>query len=186
MSCRYKNNDCLEFCRSYLLLGAYEYLTKKANGHNIVVSRLFIYYNSRVKANHNSDSITDSGCSMTDSIEALEEFGTCLESIWPYDISRVNKRPNDQAYEQAESHTINKAYQINLDLNEMKSCLAQGYPFAFGLRMFTSFDNAAKNGVVSIPGVWEQHRQLNGRFDIIFNVREFHAKHGFIIIVMHC
>jgi len=68
----------------------------------------------------------------------------------------------------------------------MKSCLAQGFPFAFGLRMFTSFDNAAKNGVVPIPGAWEQHRQSNGRFDMIFNVREFYAKHDFIIIVMHC
>ena len=105
------------------------------------MSRLFIYYNARVKGSR-SGIVNDTGCSMTDAIEALEEFGTCLESIWPYDISRVNTRPDDEAYEQAETHKIYKATEIDLNLNEMKSCLAQGFPFAFGLRLFTSFDKA--------------------------------------------
>src|ERR1700722_8987761 len=62
--------------------GAYEYLTKKSDGRNTDVSRLFIYYNSRAKEGQ-SRVLTDSGCTMTSAIEALEEFGTCLESIWP-------------------------------------------------------------------------------------------------------
>ncbi len=125
---------------------------------------MFIYYNSRVKANNGSGPVTDSGCSMTDTIEALEEFGTCLESIWPYDISSVNTRPNDQAYQQAKDHKINEALQINIDLNEMKSCLAQGYPFAFGLQLYTSFDKAAQTGVVPMPDVGDGNRDSDGRF----------------------
>jgi hypothetical protein len=101
---------------------------------------------------------------MTDAIEALEEFGTCLESIWPYDISRVNTRPNDQAYQQAKDHKINEALQINIDLNDMKSCLAQGYPFAFGLQLYTSFDKAAQTGVVPMPDVGDGNRDSDGRF----------------------
>jgi hypothetical protein len=147
----------------YLFLGAYEYLTKKSTGYNTNVSRLFIYYNARVKSN-NSELIDDFGCSMTDAIEALEEFGTCLESIWPYDISNVNIRPNDEAYEQAKNHKINKALHLNIDLNEMKSCLAQGFPFAFGLRLYSSFDKALKNGIVPKPSIWEQDGQAYGRF----------------------
>src|SRR5579871_4377815 len=91
----------------FCFVGAYEYLLKKAYNSNIDVSRLFIYYNARTKKN--ATNITDSGCSMTNAIEALEELGTCLESVWPYDVSSVNTRPNDEAYQQAQDHQITEA-----------------------------------------------------------------------------
>jgi C1A family cysteine protease len=156
-------NNFFRFYYTSLLLGAYEYLTKKSNGRNTDVSRLFIYYNARVKGD-NSGTIVDSGCSMTDAIEALEEFGVCLESIWPYDISQVNTRPNNQAYDQAVNHKINEALQVNIDLDEMKSCLAQGFPFAFGLKLYSSFDKAAHTGVVPMPNAGDGNRQSDGRF----------------------
>ena len=139
-------------------------MTKKGNGQNIEVSRLFIYYNGRVKENDGDDSnITDSGCTMTCGIEALEELGVCLESIWPYDISQVNTRPSDEAYQHAKHHRITQALQVNIDLNEMKSCLAQGFPFAFGLKLFSSFDQAASTGVVPMPNASDRARQSDGR-----------------------
>ncbi|CAF1433007.1 unnamed protein product [Rotaria sp. Silwood1] len=148
-------------CVANCLAGAYEYLAKKSNGINIDVSRLFIYYNARVKGNY-SESIEDTGCSMTDAIEALEELGTCLESIWPYDISNVNTRPSDQAFQQAKKYTINEAFRVDLVLNEMKSCLAQGFPFGFGIQLFNSFDNARKTGVVPMPDPSESSRESHG------------------------
>ncbi|CAF1374677.1 unnamed protein product [Rotaria sordida] len=148
-------------CTANCLAGAYEYLTKKSNGMNIDVSRLFIYYNARIKGNY-SESIEDSGCSMTDAIEALEELGTCLESIWPYDIPNVNTRPSDQAFQKAKNHTINEALRIDIDLNEMKSCLAQGFPFGFGIQLFSSFDNASKTGVVPMPDPSDSSREAHG------------------------
>jgi hypothetical protein len=123
---------------------------------------LFIYYNGRVKEGDDSD-ITDSGCSMTCAIEALEESGVCLESIWPYDISQVNTRPSDEAYQAAKPHKITEALQVNIDLNEMKSCLAQGFPFAFGLKLYASFDQAATTGVVPLPSTSDSGRQSDGR-----------------------
>ena len=157
-----RNNPC-GLHRLFLLLrlGAYEYLTQKSNDCNVGISRLFIYYNARV-LRHSSGLMTDSGCSVSNGIEALEEYGACLETVWPYDPSRVNARPNDAAYRQAEQHKINEASHLNLDLNEMKSCLAQGFPFAFGLRLYSSFDCAAKNGVVTVPTVREQDCPSNG------------------------
>ena len=144
-------------------------MTKKGNGQNVDVSRLFIYYNGRVKENGGDDSnITDSGCSMTSAIEALEESGTCLESIWPYDISQVNVRPGDDAYEQGKQHKITEALQVKIDLNEMKSCLAQGFPFAFGLKLFSSFDKAAQTGVVPMPSSSDGGRDSDGR-SVLFN-----------------
>jgi hypothetical protein len=100
---------------------------------------------------------------MTSAIEALEEYGTCLESVWPYDTSRVNTRPNDQSYQEAQRHKITEALRVNINLSEMKSCLAQGFPFAFGLRLYSSFDQASKTGIVPMPNAWENGRQSHGR-----------------------
>jgi len=100
---------------------------------------------------------------MTSAIEALEESGVCLESIWPYDISQVNVRPSDQAYQSAQPHKITEALQVNIDLNQMKTCLAQGYPFAFGLKLYKSFDQAANTGVVPMPNASDGSRQSDGR-----------------------
>ncbi|CAF1251796.1 unnamed protein product [Adineta steineri] len=143
-------------CTAIALAGAYEYLLKKRYGRNIDVSRLFIYYTGRAKKNE--DIIKDTGCSMTHIIEALEESGTCLESLWPYDIPSVNKKPNDHAYEQAKNHKITDAFKLNFDLNEMKTCLAQGFPFAFGIHLYKSFNKATTCGVVPQPTADEQAR----------------------------
>ncbi|CAF1483212.1 unnamed protein product [Adineta steineri] len=153
-------------CTANSLAGAYEYLIKKAHGTDIDVSRLFIYYNGRTKKTH-LPVVTDSGCSMTNAIEALEEFGTCLESVWPYDITHVNARPNIQAFTKGQSHKVHQALHVKIDLNEMKSCLAQGFPFAFGLRLYSSFDKAATTGAVPMPDAAEQGRTEHGRHALL-------------------
>ncbi|CAF4497980.1 unnamed protein product [Rotaria sp. Silwood2] len=148
-------------CTANCLAGAYEYVTKKGNDQDIAVSHLFIYYNGRAK--ENPSAITDSGCTMTNSIETLEEFGVCLKSIWPYDISQMNTKPNGEAYQDAKGHKIIDALQVDIDLTEMKSCLAQGFPFAFGLKLFPSFDKAGKTGVVPMPNSTDESRQSDSR-----------------------
>ncbi|CAF3345220.1 unnamed protein product [Rotaria socialis] len=153
-------------CTANALAGAYEYLIKKNHGTNIDVSRLFIYYNGRVKNTH-LPVVTDSGCSMTNAIEALAEFGTCLELTWPYAIASVNSIPNVRAFHQGLKHKIRQALHVKIDLNEMKSCLAQGFPFAFGLRLYVSFDQAAKTGIVPMPNQEEQSRAEHGRHALL-------------------
>jgi len=100
---------------------------------------------------------------MTNGIETLEKYGVCPESMWPYDIANLNTRPDDQTYQAADDFKITEAFQVDTDLYQMKSCLAQGFPFAFGLRLFTSFDKAAKSGVVPMPDESEQSRESHGR-----------------------
>ena len=100
---------------------------------------------------------------MTAAIESLEKNGVCLESIWPYEIENVNEQPNRQCYQAAKQFRITEAMKVDIDLDQMKSCLAQGFPFAFGLRLFSSFDIAAKSGAVPMPDSSEQSRQSHGR-----------------------
>lgn len=139
-------------------------MLRRATGYDIDVSRLFIYYNARVKDEGSDENLSDSGCTITSAIEALEESGTCLESLWPYKVKRVNKRPSDEAYTIAEGHQIYDALQIKIDLFEMKSCLAQGFPFVFGLELYESFDRAEKKGIVPMPKRSDKNRESHGRF----------------------
>lgn len=136
---------------------------KRTNGSDLDVSRLFIYYNARADE-ADGGRLTDSGCSMTSAIQALEKYGVCPEPDWPYDIERVHERPSDDAYQNAESFQIKEALQLDIDLIQMKSCLAQGFPFAFGLTLYNSFDKASKSGIVPMPDQSEQTRQSHGRF----------------------
>lgn len=146
-------------CTANTLAGAYEYILKKTTGDNIDVSRLFVYYNARARK---KTPVKDSGCSMTSAIEALGEAGVCLESTWPYDISKVDVRPFDEAYQEGLEHQLTEALKVNIDLTEMKTCLAQGYPFAFGLKLYKSFDKARTTGVVPMPDESEQGRTEHG------------------------
>jgi C1A family cysteine protease len=127
------------------------------------MSRLFIYYNARVAdaAEDSGDgsgtgAVTDSGSTVTSAIETLEDIGCCLESTWPYDISKVNEKPSDAAYAEAPPYKVTEAFQVNLDLTEMKKCLAQGFPFSFGLMIYPSYDDLKSDGIAPMPGSNEQ------------------------------
>ncbi|CAF1299405.1 unnamed protein product, partial [Rotaria sp. Silwood1] len=156
-----ENQGPLPSCTANALAGCYEYLLKSRNETNVDVSRLFIYYNGRVKDYPNT-APTTTGTTITGSIEVLKEFGVCLELNWPYGADIIDKKPRDEAYEKAQHCKITEALSIKVDLNEMKTCLAQGYPFAFGLKLFQSFHNAKHKGVVPMPRPDESSSEDHG------------------------
>ena len=135
-------------CTANAMAGAYEYLAKRKFGHADDVSRLFIYYNAR-----ELDGCTDKdeGTYLRNCIKVLREYGACSEEIWSYDKRRLFEQPHEEAYAQAINFLIEDAQRINVDLYEMRHCLAEGYPFAFGLELFESFDKAETNGRVPMP-----------------------------------
>ena len=129
-----------------------------------------------------SDVLVDSGCTLSAAIDALKEFGTCLESTWPYHVFQVNIEPEEQAYEQAAYHQIHKAQRLRVDLVQMKSCLARGFPFAFGLRLYRSFDAAAQTGVVPTPDISNDCHSFYGRYDASYSS----TTEPYFVLVMQC
>jgi C1A family cysteine protease len=109
-------------------------------------SRLFLYYNARVIAGTPDQ---DSGVPMRDAIKAAVKAGTCPEAYWPYDPAKVLDRPSAIAYGAATIHAV--SYQrIDRDVAALKACLAQGFPFVFGIDIY---DDAlqAVNRTASLP-----------------------------------
>ena len=132
------------------------------------MSRLFIYYNARCKNPNFTGWIQDTGCQITDAMITLQEHGTCDENNWPFNLGAINTRPQDENYQEAQNYTILEPTSVQLDLYKMKSCLAQGYPFVFGMALYTSFYTSQKNGGwVPMPNANEATAAEHGRCVLI-------------------
>ena len=74
-----------------------------------------------------------------DGIKTLAKQGVCLEKGWPYVISKFSVKPNANCYKEAANHQIT-SYQRITTMDEMRTCLADGYPFVFGFTVYESFE----------------------------------------------
>ncbi len=146
----------LNSCTANAMAGAYEYLATRQLGTANFVSRLFIYYNAR---SLDGASDLDEGTYLRSCIKVLREYGTCIEDTWPYSPDSVFDEPGDDAYQEAANFLIEEAKRVDVDLHAMRHCLAEGYPFAFGLELFASFDKTGKDGKVPMPNPNSEEHQ---------------------------
>jgi C1A family cysteine protease len=144
-----ENQGELGSCTANALAGGLEFLEIKDKVPFKDLSRLFIYYNERV-IEHTTGS--DSGAMLRDGIKTLKKQGVCSEKNWPYNISRFTVKPGAACYKEALDHQIT-SYQRIQTIDEMRTCLASGFPFVFGFTVYESFESAsvAKTGVVTMP-----------------------------------
>jgi len=111
------------------------------------LSRLFVYYNTRVI----EGSVDyDAGAEIRDTIKALVDQGVCPEKEWPYNIWMFKNPPADYCYKHALDHQVEE-YKALTTLEDMKGCLASGYPFVFCFAVYDSFKNMKKDGIMTIP-----------------------------------
>lgn len=135
---------------TYILLGALEFLIKKRSKKHVDISRLFVYYNSRLQQGLTKFNMEDRGTYINKAISALKKYGSCKEISYPYNLSHINNEPSKSCYLEAANYLITDAGNINVHLSEMKSCLAEGYSFLFGLNVFKSFADVNKDGRISM------------------------------------
>jgi len=117
-------------------------------------SRLFIYYNERaIEGTTNKDS----GANIRDGINSVVKQGACSEDIVPYDISQFTVKPSQEAYDNALKDVVTEYLALE-GVEDIKNCLAQGFPVVCGITVFESFESAqvATTGIVPIPEPSEQ------------------------------
>lgn len=136
-------------CTAQALAGSIEFLDKKIDSKYVDVSRLFIYYNERAIEGTVE---YDSGASLRDGIKTLKNDGACHEKTWPYVISKFDKKPLRKCYGEAKKHLIRSYHRLNT-LQEMLTCLTEGYPFVFGFTVYESFESpeVERTGAVHMP-----------------------------------
>ncbi len=145
-------------CTANALVGNLEFLEKK-NGKPVTnLSRLFVYYNERVMEGTVKE---DAGAMIRDGVKSLVNQGVCSEKQWPYTTSKFAQQPSAACVKAALKRKVISYHRL-LSLQDMKKCLAEGYPFVFGFSVYEGFEtpNVAKTGMLELPQPGE--RQLGG------------------------
>jgi C1A family cysteine protease len=126
-------------CTANALAAALEFDQMKQNlSQTFIPSRLFIYYNERT-IEHTVYS--DSGAMLRDGMKSVAGQGACPEEMWPYDIAAFQEQPTQDCYQVALQNRAILFQRVTQNLNQMKGCLASGYPFIFGFTVYESFES---------------------------------------------
>jgi C1A family cysteine protease len=144
-------------------------------------SRLFIYYNERVVEHSVNE---DAGAMLRDGIKVTAKYGAPSEEpktphSWPYDTADFAKKPPADVYTAALEFRAQRYLRLPRNLNQMKGCLASGFPFVFGISVYESFESnaATKTGDVPMPGANE--RLLGGHAMLMVGYDD--AKQRFVL-----
>ena len=138
-------------CTANAIGGAFEFeLMKQDKRGDFMPSRLFIYYNERVMENTVN---VDNGAEIRDGIKSVNQLGVCPESLLPYDIKKFAVKPAAACYKTALKHQVLSYHRVQRTLEQMKGCLAEGYPFVFGFTVYDAFEGGvvAKTGKLNMP-----------------------------------
>ncbi|MCX6256849.1 MAG: C1 family peptidase [Bacteroidia bacterium] len=163
------NQGHLGSCTANAIGAAFEFeLMKQAKASDFVPARLFIYYNERSMEGTVN---TDSGAEIRDGIKSVNKQGVCPEKMLPYDIAKFAVKPGAACYKEALKHQVLSYHRILRSSDQMKGCLADGYPFVLGFTVYDSFESTtvAKTGKLNMPkkneGVLGGHAVLAVGYD---------------------
>jgi C1A family cysteine protease len=140
-------------CTGNAIAAAIEFgLRKQDTQRSFMPSRLFIYYNERVI----EGTVTiDNGAEIRNGIKVVHKLGVCAETMWEYNDGKTlfKKKPTAICYNEALKHQVLSYQRIERKLQQMKSCLSEGFPFVFGFSVYTAFeeDKIARTGILNIP-----------------------------------
>ena len=142
-------------CTANAICAAFEFGLKKQNAPDFLPSRLFIYYNERVIENSVN---SDSGAMIRDGMKTINREGVCVETKWPYIILKFAQKPAPLCYLEALNHQALSYHRVPRILDQMKGCLAEGFPMIFGFTVYESFESTtvAETGVLNMPSVAER------------------------------
>src|SRR5205085_900747 len=131
-----------------------EYFERRAFGHHLDASRLFLY-----KATRNLMHVTgDTGAYLRTTMKALACFGAPPEDYWPYDVTQFDVEPAAFLYAFADDFKALVYYRLDPAgtspanvLARIKSTLAAGLPSMFGFTVYSSIRQAASSGKIPFP-----------------------------------
>lgn len=127
------------------------------NGISLQLSRLFLYYATRVWV-AGGLATEDEGAYIRDTMKALATYGVCTEATMPYDLNKWTAAPSAKAVTEALDKQILE-YRRCDTLAQIKGCLADGFPLEGGFyvpeNMMSS--ECQRTGVVKHLGPGEQY-----------------------------
>lgn len=162
-------------CSAFSSVSVLEYFLSKIQNKQTDLSEAFVYYNAR---EIREETEVDEGATFRDIIEAIRDKGVCVEELCPYNQEVYNERPSEKAYSEAERRKITEAKNVHLDVNDVKSALAHGFPVIISARAFDSYLLNA-NGVLRPPTPEELEKTKDNHAMVICGYID---KEGFFIV----
>jgi C1A family cysteine protease len=137
-------------CTANAIGAAFEFELMKQRVPDFMPSRLFIYYNERAMEGAVD---SDSGAQIRDGIKSVNQLGVCPEKMLPYDITTFTTKPSRKCYTEALKHQVLSYERVLRNLNQIRGCLADGFPMVFGFSVYESFESevVAKTGKLNMP-----------------------------------
>lgn len=145
------NQATLGSCTGNSIAGGFEFAEIKQNKKTpFVPSRLFIYFNERVME---GTVLSDAGAMIRDGIKVVAKLGVCSETEWPYNIKKFKIKPPLKCYASALKNQAISYFSVPQNLQQIKSCLATGFPIEFGFSVYESFESqeVANTGIAPMP-----------------------------------
>lgn len=149
-------------CTANAIAGALQF-ARSMDGEtpDFVPARLFIYYNERV-IEHSVAS--DAGAQLRDGIKSVSKQGAPPETEWPYEAVPADPhtnlfpphsppvtKPPTGAYHDGKAHNAIAYMRVQQSTDQMRACLAEGFPFCFGFQVYSSMWDASGNPVTNLP-----------------------------------
>ena len=131
---------------------AFYYTLMSQTNNGVPLSRLFVYANCRIL--DNTPLNQDNGTYIRTVCSAVQNYGVCKETVYPYIISNYSKLPPLTAYKNSNQFKKFTYIFIAQDITSIKSCLnTYKVPIVFGFLVYSSFMTNAvlTTGVVPMP-----------------------------------
>jgi C1A family cysteine protease len=147
-------------CTANAIAAALEFdLIKQQASDVFPASRLFIYYNERAMEGTIDE---DAGAMIRDGIKSVSKQGAPHESLWPYTLAKFRTKPSAAAFKDAAKHPAVLYRRVPQDLEQMKTCLASGFPFVFGFSVYDSFESPTVEKTGHAPMPKPKDRMIGG------------------------
>jgi hypothetical protein len=143
-----RNQKELGACTAFGTTALFNFVRMKKGLPKWLPSPLFTYYATREKYGEQNQ---DNGAFVRDALKSTVKDGVAMERLWPYDTGKFDLKPDSRIYENAEKHqTIQYLSISSFDKSAFLGCLSEGYPFVFGIKVYSSF-MTPKKGVIASP-----------------------------------
>jgi C1A family cysteine protease len=136
-------------CVGNAIANAYELTVRRLYPEKFVeLSRLFIYYNSRLFDNSYKEDI---GTYIRDGLKSAARYGICSEKLWPYIEENFDDQPYPECYVDASQRIVTR-YETLYTLRDMLEIINDNRPIVIGLNLYTGFmEMNSTQSVVKTP-----------------------------------
>mmetsp|Transcript_99438 Transcript_99438/g.252602 ORF Transcript_99438/g.252602 Transcript_99438/m.252602 type:complete len:291 (-) Transcript_99438:73-945(-) len=148
------DQGALGSCTANAIGAAFHFAQIKEGVIDFTPSRLFIYYNERAMEGSTDQ---DAGAFIRDGVSSLTKLGVCDEKVWAYKTMQCYTKPSTEAYTAAQANLAKEYARVDCSLEALKTCINEGFPFAFGFTVMSSFQmpDVAVTGVMHMPMVYD-------------------------------